>query len=116
MNDWFANQQGSREPGMNQAITTIKDFGDQLGDEIAVGASMNDQGQPTEPIVLAQLKDPADFRAFFDSEVQKLGSNGKVPQVQWIDDPKSAQAATSATDKQLYVWIAGDVLVASPKL
>ncbi|HYT50365.1 MAG TPA: FecR domain-containing protein [Pyrinomonadaceae bacterium] len=116
LHDWFANRQGSRGPGMNQAISTIKDFGDQLGDEIVVGASMNDQGQPTEPIVLAQLKDPANFRAFFDSEVQKLGSNGKAPQVQWIDDPKNAQPATSTTDKQLYVWIAGDVLVASPKL
>ncbi len=115
LHDWFANRQGSRGPGMNQAISTIKDFGDQLGDEIAVGASMNNQGQPTEPIVMAQLKDPANFRAFFDSEVQKLGSNGKAPQVQWIDDPKSAQPAT-ATDKQLYIWIAGDVLVASPKL
>jgi hypothetical protein len=116
LRDWFANRQGSRGPGMNQAISTIKDFGDQLGDEIAVGAGMNDQGQPSEPILLAQLKNPADFHAFVDSEIQKLGASGKAPQVQWIDDPKTAQPSSTATDKQLYVWIAGDVLVASPKL
>ena len=118
LRDWFANRHEPRGPGMNQAITTIKDFGDQLGEEIAVGAGMNDQGQPTEPIVLAELKDPAGFRAFFDSEVQKLSANGKAPQVVWVEDPRNAQPVMNSTggDKQLYVWIAGDVLVGSPKL
>src|SRR5438067_2059013 len=118
LRDWFADRHEPRGPGMNQAIATIKDFGDQLGEEIAVGAGMSDQGQPTEPIVLAELKNPAGFRAFFDAEVQKLSANGKAPQVTWVEDPRNAQAATNSTsgDKQLYVWIAGDVLVGSPKL
>lgn len=116
LKDWFASQQGQRGPGMNQAITTIKEFGEQLGEEIAVGAGMNDQGQPSEPIVLAQLKNPGGFRPFFDAEVQKLSTSGKGPQVQWVDDPRNAQANPSTGDKHLYVWISGDVLVASPKL
>jgi hypothetical protein len=115
LHDLFANRHDARGPGMNQAIAAIKDFGDQLGEEIAVGAGMNDQGQPTEPIVLAQLKNPGGFRAFFDAEVQKLNTNGKAPQVIWVDDPKTAQAAAS-TGGPLYVWINGDVLVGSPKL
>jgi len=106
---------------MSQAVSTIKDFGDQLGDELAVGAGISDSGQPIEPIVLAELKNPAGFRAFFDTEVQKLAGQSKAPQVQWVDDPKTAQPAaasanTAASDKKIYVWIAGDVLVASPKL
>ncbi|HYX29969.1 MAG TPA: hypothetical protein VE863_15615, partial [Pyrinomonadaceae bacterium] len=116
LRDWFANQPKTRGPGMNQAISTLKDFGDQLGDEIAVGAGMNDQGQPMEPIVLAQLKNPGDFRAFFDAEAQKLNTNGKASQVTWIDDPKAAQPNTTSSDHPLYVWIDGDVLVGSPKL
>src|SRR6185369_15437247 len=60
-------------------------------------------------------KNPGGFRAFVDSEVQKLAANGKAPQVQWIDDPRTAQAAAAA-DRQLYVWINGDIMVASPKL
>jgi hypothetical protein len=118
LKDWFEKRE-PRSPGMNQAISAIKDFGEQLGDEIAVGAGMNDQGQPVEPIVLAQLKNPADFRAFFDSEVQKLAGAGKAPHVQWVEDPRKVQPAASATDgikvdgKQLYVWINGDILVAS---
>ena len=116
LKDWFASQQGQRGHGMSQAFIAIKDFGDQLGEEIAVGAGLNDQGQPSEPIVLAQLKNPGGFRAFFDAEVQKLNTSGKAPQIQWVDDPQNAQANSAAGDKQLYVWISGDLLVASPKL
>lgn len=121
LKDWFANRHEPRGPGMNQAISAIKNFGEQLGDEIAVGASINDSGQPQAPIVLAELKNPAGFRAFFDAEVLKLAGAGKAPQVQWIDDPKSVPSIavpanpTKSVD-QIYVWIAGDVLVASPGL
>lgn len=116
LKDWFDKRHQSRGPGMSQAISVIKDFGEQLGEEIAVGAGMGDQG-PSEPIVLAQLKNPGSFRAFFDAELQKLGSSGKAPQVQWVDDPNTAQPANpTAGGKQLYVWISGDILVASPKL
>src|SRR5207245_10874601 len=60
--------------------------------------------------------------AVFDREVQKLGGANKGPQVQWVEDPHTTQPTISTTDaaksgdKQIYVWIAGDVLVASPKL
>jgi hypothetical protein len=121
LKDWFANRHEPRGPGMNQVISTIKDFGEQLGDELAVGAGMNDGGEPVEPIVLAELKNSAGFHAFFDAEVQKLGGQGKAPSVQWVEDPKTAQPALATTvikggDKPIYVWIAGDILVASPKL
>jgi hypothetical protein len=118
LKDYFENRHEPRGPGMNQAISAIKDFGDQLGEEIAVSAGMNDGGEGEAPIVMAELKNPAGFRAFFDSEVQKLSGQGKAPQVQWVEDPKTAQPATTATKagEQIYVWIAGDVLVASPKL
>jgi FecR-like protein/putative zinc finger protein len=116
LHDWFQNR---REPGLNSAMTAIRDFGDQLGDEIAVGAGMDEKGEPVAPIVLAELKNPAGFHAFFDAEMQKLNADGKNrPQVTWIDDPKTAQpvADNKAGDKDVYVWINGDVLVASPKL
>lgn len=115
LRDWFASQRGPHGPAMNEAVTTIKEFGDQLGDEIAISAGMNDQGQPTEPIVLAQLKNPGGFRAFVDSEMPKLTRNGKTPQIQWVDDPRKAESP-STTNENLYAWINGDMLVASPKL
>jgi hypothetical protein len=123
LRDWFANRHDRKGSGMDHAVSAIKEFGEQLGDEIAVGAGMNDQGQPVEPIVLAELKNPGGFHAFFDNQVQKMGVAGKAPQVQWVDDPRTAQAASSSSAdktktsrKEVYVWIAGDILVASPKL
>ena len=115
LHDWFQNR---REPGMNSAMSAIRDFGDQLGDEIAVGAGMDEKGEPVAPIVLAELKNPGGFHAFFDAEMQKLNANGKErPQLSWIDDPKTAQPlADNKAGKGVYVWINGDVLVASPKL
>ena len=124
LRDWFQHGRGPKGPEMNEAISAIKDFGEQLGDEIAVSAGMDDQGNPVGPIVLAQLKNPADFHAFFDNEVRKLGGTAKNgPQVQWVDDPNTAPAASATTNsatkesrKEIFVWIDGDVLVASPKL
>ena len=118
LREWFQNH---REPGMNTAIGAIREFGEQLGEEIAVGAGMNEKGEPVEPLVLAELKNPSGFRAFFDLQIQKLSSGGKNrPQVQWIDDPRTAQPATTEgakkVGKEVYVWIAGDVLVGSPRL
>ena len=116
LREWFQN---NREPGMNNAIGAIREFGDQLGEEIAVGAGMNEKGEPVEPLVLAELKNPAGFRAFFDMQIQKLEGKNR-PQIHWIDDPRTAQAASTDTaagkNKDIYVWIAGDVLVGSPKL
>src|SRR5437870_2958861 len=114
LRDWFEHRQQRKGPAMNEAISVIKEFGEQLGDEIAVGAGMDDQGQPVEPIVLAELKNPAGFRAFFDNEIKKLSDEGKKgPQVQWVEDPQTAQpasnsnGATTTSSKELYVWISG---------
>ena len=121
LREWFQNHGEAKVPAVDQAISVIKEFGEQLGDEIAVSAGMDDQGNPVGPIVLAELKNPVGFHAFFDSEVQKMGGAGKGPRVQWIDDPRAAQPLANSSsagtkDKELYVWINGDVLVASPKL
>lgn len=122
LRDWFANRQDRRGPGMDHAVSVVREFGEQLGDEIAVGAGMNDDGVGESPIVLAELKNPAGFRAFYDAELQKLAGQGKAPEVQWVEDPRAPAAAnnsnatTKTGSKELYVWIAGDILVASTRL
>ena len=118
LSDWFKNR---RDPGMNNAIAAIRDFGDQLGEEIAVGAAMDEKGEPVQPLILAELKNPAGFRAFVDAQVQKLSTSGKKgPDIQWVDDPNTAQPTANnpanKIGKEIYVWINGDVLVGSPKL
>src|SRR5258708_18925475 len=121
LREWFQGHGEAKGPAVDQAISVIKEFGEQLGDELGVSAGMDDQENPAGPIVLAELKNPAGFHAFFDSEVLKMGGAGKGPTIQWVDDPRAAQPAANANgagvkSKELYVWINGDVLVASPKL
>ena len=41
---------------------TIREFGDYLGDEIAVSVSMDGKGEPGAPLVLAELKNSAGFQ------------------------------------------------------
>lgn len=117
LSEWFKNR---RDPGMNNAIATIREFGEQLGEEIAVGAGMDEKGEPVQPLILAELKNPGAFRGFVDAQAAKLTASGKkAPDIQWIDDPRTAQTTatdTTAKNKQIYVWINGDVLVGSPKL
>lgn len=116
LSEYFKNR---RDHGINNAIAAVRDFGEQLGDEIAVGAGMDDKGEPVQPLILAELKNPGGFRAFVDDQVQKLDPNKKDrPEIEWIDDPRTAQAptVTTARHKNIYVWINGDVLVGSPKL
>src|SRR5262249_2633652 len=43
LRDWFANR---RPAAANDTMSIIKEFGEQLGDEIAIGAGMDDQGNP----------------------------------------------------------------------
>jgi len=44
---------------MDQMIGTIREFGEYLGDEIAVSVSMDEKGEPVSPLVLAELKNSA---------------------------------------------------------
>ena len=119
LHDWFDKRQSGL--GMDQAIGMMREFGAQLGDEIAAGAGMDEKGNPVGPIVLAELKNPTGFRAFFDEEVKKLGAEGKnAPAIRFVDDPNasagSEQASNAGKEKEIFVWIHENVLAASPRL
>ena len=64
---WEKERSGKHGPNMDQVMTTIREFGDYLGDEIAVSVSMDDKGEPVEPLVLAELKNSAGFRQFLEA-------------------------------------------------
>ena len=88
LRDWFQNR---REPGMNSAIEAIREFGDSWV-TIAVGAGMSDKGEPVEPLVLAQLKNPAGFRAH---SLTRRCRSSPVPERtgrrSTVDDPNTAR-------------------------
>ena len=115
LREWWAKEHAGPGQNMGEVMNTIRQFGEYLGDEIAVSISINEKGEPSAPLVLAELKDAAGFRQFLEQEIAKhsSGQHGK-PQIQFVDDPANASAST--TTDQMFVWIQNDLLVASPKL
>ena len=130
LSEWWAKEHSRRGPNMDQVIGTIREFGDYLGDEIAVSVGMDEKGEPVSPLVLAELKNSAGFRQFLEQQIAKYSGSAKdKPQIEFVENPLTATAATSADSDQkpdqklagqknerLYVWIQNDLFAASPKL
>jgi hypothetical protein len=116
---WEQNRGDHKGPKMDEVIGTIREFGNYLGDEIAVSVSMDEKGEPTSPLVLAELKDSAGFRSALEREIAKHAGNrqGK-PNVRFVDDPlvNAPAAGDSKSADQLYIWIQNNLFAASPKV
>ncbi len=117
---WEQKESGRKGPGMDEVIGTIREFGDYLGDEIAVSVSMDEKGEPTSPLVLADLKNSDGFRQVLEQQIAKHGGNRQGrPAVRFIDNPLAATPATPEDGKRidsLYIWIQNSLFAASPKL
>ena len=120
LRDWWERERsGHNGPNMDQVIGTIGEFGDYLGDEIAVSVSMDEKGEPVPALVLAELKNSAGFRQFLEQQVAKyVKGSTERPSIRFVDDPLAiaATAEPAKENKELFVWIQNDLFAASPKL
>lgn len=121
---WEKEGNGHRGANVDQVIGSIREFGDYLGDEIAVSVSMDQKGEPVAPLVLAELKNSAGFQQFIEQQIAKYASNAKVnnqsrPAIRFVADPLTATATATEPGKkldELYIWIQKDLFAASPRL
>ena len=116
LREWWEKEQSGRPQNMDQVVETIRQFGSYLGDEIAVSVSMDEQGRPGEPLVLAELKNSQGFRQFLEQEIAKYSDKRGKPEIQFIDNPATATPQSDDTKEKLYVWIQEGLFAASPKL
>jgi ferric-dicitrate binding protein FerR (iron transport regulator) len=116
LREWWAKEHSGAGQNMSEVMDTIRQFGEYLGDEIAVSVSIDEKGEPAAPLVLAELKDAAAFRQFLEQQIAKhsSGQHGK-PHIEFVDDPSSASGSFTTND-EMFVWIQNNLLVASPKL
>ena len=112
---WEKEQSGHHAPNVDQVINSIREFGDYLGEEIAVSVSLNDKNEPVAPVVLAELKNSNGFRAFLEQQIAKYAKSTDKPDIRFVDDPLTA-TASGEKGKQLFVWIQNDLFAASPDL
>ena len=121
---WEKEEGGRRAQNVDQVIGSIREFGDYLGDEIAVSVSMDEKGQPVAPLVLAELKNAAGFQQFIEQQIAKYAGNAKGnnqnrPAIRFVQDPLTATATATEPGKkseELFIWIRNDLFAASPKL
>jgi hypothetical protein len=122
LREWWEKERSRSGPNMDQVMATVREFGEYLGDEIAVSVGMDQKGEPVSPVVVAELKNSAGFREFIEQQMAKFANGAKdKPQIQFVDNPLTAtEPASSNTDQKknerVYVWIGTDLFVASPKL
>jgi len=125
LREWWEKEKGGhRGPNVDQVIGSIREFGDYLGDEIAVSVSMDEKGEPVAPLVLADLKNSAGFQQFVEQQIAKYAGNTTVnnqnrPAIRFVQDPLTATATATVPGKkseELYVWIQNDLFAASPRL
>ena len=118
LRDWWEKEQSGRSQNMDQVVETIRQFGSYLGDELAVSVSIDSRGEPTEPLVLADLKNSGGFREFLEQQIAKYSDKKGHPEIAFIENPSSAAALVQSADKKekLYIWIQDNLFAASPKL
>jgi len=120
LREWWEKERARRGPNMDQIMSTVREFGNYLGEEIAVSVGMDEKGEPVSPLILAELKNSAGFRQFIEQEIAKFndGSKGK-PSIEFVNDPLAAPVVSDSDqkkDERLYVWITPDLFAASPKI
>jgi hypothetical protein len=117
LREWWEKEHAGKGPNVDQVIGTIREFGDYLGDEIAVSVSMDENGAPVAPLVLAELKNSAGFQQFLEQQIAKYAGNSQGrPVIRFVADPSATSVPTEPGKKELYIWIQNDLFAASPKL
>ena len=122
LSQWWDQEQASArgKQEWDKVISKIAEFGEQIGDEIVVTAQLarTGKGEPDGPLVLTTLKNPGSFRSYVEGQLSTLSVNSKkAPGIRFVDDPMSEmKTASENAASDLYVWINGDVLAASPKI
>ncbi|HWT00514.1 MAG TPA: FecR domain-containing protein [Pyrinomonadaceae bacterium] len=117
LQEWWAEEKPDQNPGLDQLIEEVNQFGKYLGTEIAASAKMGDRG-PEDPLVLAELADAPGFRAYLEQKIASFTTAEKnAPRIRIIDDPATAaQAGDGRQMKEILVWINNDLMAAAPRL
>ena len=122
LSQWWDKEQASSRGKQvwDKAVSKIAEFGEQIGDEIVLTAQLarTGKGEPDGPLVMTTLRNPGSFRSYAEGQLSTLNlGSKKAPGVRFVDDPMTEMRTAAAnTTSDLYVWINGDVLVASPKI
>jgi ferric-dicitrate binding protein FerR (iron transport regulator) len=115
LREWWAKEQESRgKANFRSVIDKVSEIGSYLGPEIVLCAEVGANGEPSEPVVLAEVSNPGALETFIRGQLASLNEEGrKIKGVQFVSDPANLPAKASGDG--LFIWMKDDVLAASPQ-
>ncbi len=103
---------GNAQQEIAEALGEIRRFGAELGPEIVVAVDLGTGAGAEAPVFLAEVNDPARLSTLLDEEIARLNASAEEGgRVRRITDPS---AESEPGPHELLVWLAGDLLLASP--
>ncbi len=109
---WWSEKVLEGESGeeAEEAFERLRPFADALGAEVVVTMPVEGPSNDQGPLILADLADPEGFRQTVQEELDRAALEAdEEPGLRLVEDPLSETAG----DRDLLVWIAGDLLVAA---
>ena len=97
--EWWKGKKGDGLGLNEQTMARVREFGSQLGEEIVVSAEMDAKGEPNGVLVLGEVKNAANFRAYLNGELARFANEsgakqfGNAPNVRIIDNPLTETVA-----------------------
>ena len=118
LTDWW-QAQGSHQfaPHVDDIVGVLSEFGDYLGDELAVSGYATGPDGFGGPLVLAEVVDTAGLRGFIEERFNELAGMGVADgHLVFVEDPLSPPATGPDVfgGDQLFLWLGDSLAVASP--
>jgi hypothetical protein len=94
------------------ALEQLRELGSHLGEEIAVALTVDGDGDPGDPLVLAEVVDDSGFDELVDAQVTRINAEAGGEHARRITDPSQATDGADG-DGVLYFWHTPDGLFAA---
>ncbi len=105
---WWQERVGNSglDGQLSEMISRLTNLGAHLGAEVVVAVPVGSSGQPSEPLLLAEVSHPTEFAATLAAEVERLNREHPEMHLTIVTDPATV---TTTGSHQLLLWLAGDV-------
>ncbi|MFQ5739970.1 MAG: FecR domain-containing protein [Acidobacteriota bacterium] len=118
LQQWWNEQGAQLEPTIEQILTRLRDFGEHLGEEVAIAIKVDQKsGPPTGAVLLTEVVDEGGFTDLLREEIDRINSDVQAPLTfRIIEDPLAESESSSAGVEIIYVMVQDVILAISPSL